>query len=101
LSTRSSTRSILRSPAPGSGSATAASVEGLAELIATTGAMATPMAWAIGSVIDLAVIVLALQARDAVTSGRGGHLEITLTWAASAASGIASASWQLAHAGAE
>lgn len=81
--------------------ATAASVEGLAELIAATGAMATPMAWAIGSVIDLAVIVLALQARDAVTSGRGGHLEITLTWAASAASGTASASWQLAHAGAQ
>ena len=59
------------------------------------------MAWGIGSVIDLAVIVLALQARDAVTSGRGGHLEITLAWTASAASGTASASWQLAHAGAQ
>ena len=81
--------------------ATAASVEGLAELIAATGATTTPMAWGIGSVIDLAVIVLALQARDAVTSGRGGHLEITLTWTASAASGTASASWQLAHAGAQ
>ena len=38
--------------------ATAASVEGLAELIAATGATTTPMAWGIGSVIDLAVIVL-------------------------------------------
>lgn len=81
--------------------ATAASVEGLAELIHATAAMTIPTAWAIGSVMDLAVIVLALQARDAVLSGRGGHLEMALTWVASTASGTASASWQLGHAGAQ
>lgn len=77
--------------------ATAASVEGLAELLRATAALSVPASWAIGSVIDLAVIVLALQAREAVVSGRGGHLEMALTWAASIASGVASASWQIGH----
>ncbi|MDO4243546.1 MAG: hypothetical protein Q4C85_07285 [Actinomyces sp.] len=79
--------------------ATAASVEGLAELLRATAALSAPMSWGIGSVIDLAVIVLALQAREAVITGRGGHLEMALTWFASAASGVASASWQLGHVG--
>lgn len=81
--------------------ATAASVEGLAELIHATAALSAPMAWAIGSVMDLAVIVLALQAREAIVTGRGGRLEMTLTWVASVASGVASASWQLGRAGAQ
>lgn len=79
--------------------ATAASVEGLAELVHATGTLNEPMAWAIGAVIDLAVVVLALQAREAVMSGRGGHLEMALTWVASIASGAASASWQFGRAG--
>ena len=81
--------------------ATVASVEGLAELIHATAALSAPMAWAIGSVMDLAVIVLALQAREAIVTGRGGRLEMTLTWVASVASGVASASWQLGRAGAQ
>lgn len=79
--------------------ATAASVEGLAELLHATAALSAPMSWGIGSVIDLAVIVLALQAREAVITGRGGHLEMALTWLASVASGVASASWQLGQVG--
>lgn len=81
--------------------ATVASVEGLAELIHATAALSAPIAWAIGSVMDLAVIVLALQAREAIVTGRGGRLEMTLTWVASVASGVASASWQLGRAGAQ
>ena len=79
--------------------ATVASVEGLAELLHATAALSMAAAWALGSVMDLAVIVLALQARDAVVAGRGGHIEMALTWAASVASGVASASWQVTHVG--
>ncbi|RRD24448.1 hypothetical protein [Actinomyces bowdenii] len=79
--------------------ATAVSVEGLAELLRATAALSAPMSWGIGSVIDLAVIVLALQAREAVITGHGGHLEMALTWFASAASGVASTSWQLGQVG--